>query len=80
MTFPVSIFFTSDAESALQGEQGIQQIAMPSGQSLNVGDEVALLLSPSRSVRRFVCTERLWDFSQTGAPRLDVTLDMSKNG
>lgn len=76
MSFAISMFFTSTAESALQGERGIQQIELPAGQTVNIGDEIALLLSPSRSVRRFVCTERLWDFSQAGAPRLELMLDL----
>lgn len=76
MTFPVSIVFTLNAENALQGATGIQEIRLPPDQTVNVGDAVALLLDPSKTVRRFVCTERLWDFSQIAAPRLELTLDV----
>lgn len=41
-----------------------------------IGDLVRVRMHPGPDIRTFRCTGRLFDFSERGAPRLHVELDM----
>lgn len=41
-----------------------------------IGDLLRLRMHPGPDIRDFRCTARLWDFSATGEPFLELQLDM----
>lgn len=74
---PMNIDFTPRAETLLAGQTGVHPYGaerLPE-EVPNIGDTIRLRLAPSGKVLDFVCTTRLWDFSQTGKQQVTLTLD-----
>jgi hypothetical protein len=42
-----------------------------------IGDLVQLRMHPGPDIRTFLCTGRLFDFSERGSPMLELQLDMA---